>query len=177
MVAKLSNCGRGAGDCALSEMRTKFCPRCRSYRPRRDYHKDRTASSGLGGWCKHCKLTAVRVYRTSARSQRIQMQWRQTHSSYGSDWMRYKKYGLTRSKFDALLKQQSNCCAICKNGFVIPRRHQPKTWVCVDHDHSTGKVRGLLCDSCNQGLHKFLDCPKYLRSAAKYLCRFSLQTT
>jgi hypothetical protein len=55
-------------------------------------------------------------------------------------------YGLTYEAHEEMRLNQGNCCAICKRPFV-------KT-PCVDHDHKTGKVRGLLCNSCNGVLGK-----------------------
>lgn len=76
-----------------------------------------------------------------------------------------KKYGLTPDDYTKMLLQQNNVCAIC---------HQPETTrykyrLCVDHDHITGKVRGLLCHMCNTGLGKFFDNPDTLISASNYL--------
>lgn len=53
------------------------------------------------------------------------------------------KYGLTQQDFDLMLERQSFQCAICSNPLI------PGRGTHVDHDHSTGKVRGLLCFSCN----------------------------
>lgn len=80
-------------------------------------------------------------------------------------------HGLSQSRYDALLKEQDNVCAICRKNFV-------KT-PCIDHDHeccsgsySCGRcVRGLLCDRCNTGLSRFDDNPERLVSAADYLER------
>lgn len=63
------------------------------------------------------------------------------------------------------LKEQDNKCAICQ-GFM-------KT-INIDHDHATGKVRGLLCTSCNTSLGKFKDNPAILRVAADYIEDYKL---
>jgi hypothetical protein len=75
-----------------------------------------------------------------------------------------RKYGLDRTGFNALMKLQRHRCAICKTAFGpnIPR---------IDHCHSTGKVRGLLCIPCNSGLARFRDDPAILRRAASYLTK------
>lgn len=76
------------------------------------------------------------------------------------------KYNLTPEHKLAIIEAQQNCCAICKYQFgqKIGDMH-------VDHCHSTGKVRGMLCDKCNRGLGYFKDNPKSLRMAAEYIAR------
>ena len=78
---------------------------------------------------------------------------------------RKQHYGLTRADFAALVLKQEGLCAICQTplDFQVSRR------VHIDHDHRTGKVRGILCNHCNRGLGGFLDSPPALRSAANYL--------
>lgn len=73
-----------------------------------------------------------------------------------------KKYGLAPLDYSRLLKAQNNCCAICQK----PLRD---TRICVDHDHETGLVRGLLCHPCNIGLGNFLDDIRLLSAAIVYL--------
>lgn len=62
---------------------------------------------------------------------------------------------------DGLMEAQGGTCAIC------PRTDD----LCVDHDHATGVVRGLLCRSCNSGLGQFRDDPVLLAKAIDYLTR------
>jgi hypothetical protein len=69
-------------------------------------------------------------------------------------------YGLEPADFDELVKKQQNKCAIC--GALDPKFH-------VDHDHETGKVRGLLCDSCNRLLGHAHDRVETLTAAVRYL--------
>ena len=75
-----------------------------------------------------------------------------------------KYYGLTLEQYDALLASQGGCCAICEN----PKPEAEKSWH-VDHDHQSGKVRGLLCGACNRGLGHFKDNPNLLLAAADYV--------
>lgn len=58
-----------------------------------------------------------------------------------------KRYGLTEDSYAELLIKQGGVCAICGGG---PDRRSPN--LCVDHDHATGRVRGLLCNACNLGV-------------------------
>jgi len=75
-----------------------------------------------------------------------------------------KRYSLTLDEYNALLAGQNHKCAICGKD---PDRETRR--FCVDHDHQTGKVRGLLCNKCNVGLANFTDNPGTLRAAAHYL--------
>jgi|SRR5579863_3889308 len=74
------------------------------------------------------------------------------------------KYGITTEQFLILNNQQDGLCAIC--GGPPGRR---KTRLCVDHDHKTGKVRGLLCNDCNNGLGRFKDDTAIVSKALAYL--------
>jgi hypothetical protein len=78
-----------------------------------------------------------------------------------------RKYGLTLEARDAMIASQGGRCAICPNVLDVSK---PKGCH-VDHDHKTGKVRGLLCSGCNLGLGHFRDDPALLRIAASYLER------
>lgn len=75
------------------------------------------------------------------------------------------KYGLSKEEYEAMLSSQTNLCAICKQ----TGRHIRFDKLCVDHDHSTGKVRGLLCGKCNSAIGLLADNPELLRAAADYL--------
>lgn len=77
------------------------------------------------------------------------------------NWPSYK-YGMTVGHYELMLKSQDNKCAICGKELTKP---------CIDHNHKTGKVRGILCRSCNTGLGLFQDNFELLRKAAVYLER------
>lgn len=87
------------------------------------------------------------------------------------DYNLMKRYGVTADEYDAMLADQGGGCAIC--GRTYGRMHQSgkKTALVVDHCHSTGEVRGLLCDPCNTSIGKMNDDPALLRKAADYLDR------
>jgi hypothetical protein len=70
-----------------------------------------------------------------------------------------KKYNLTLSQYQDRLKFQNNQCPICHSD-------NPTN---IDHDHITGKVRGILCSKCNTGLGCFRDNPEFLENAKIYL--------
>lgn len=73
-------------------------------------------------------------------------------------------YGLSKKEYDKILKEQNGKCAICGT----PESELKKS-LCVDHNHKTGKVRGLLCTLCNQGLGSFKDNQSNVENALYYL--------
>ena len=73
-------------------------------------------------------------------------------------------FGITVDQYEAIAKQQNDCCAICGTPQLELRRK-----MAVDHDHVTGKVRALLCHNCNVGLGNFKDSEQILTKAIKYL--------
>jgi hypothetical protein len=74
------------------------------------------------------------------------------------------KHGLTLAEFDAMAARQDGRCAICGTD-------APGAWgrLCVDHDHRTGELRGLLCSDCNVAIGRLHDDPQLIRRAAAYL--------
>lgn len=81
---------------------------------------------------------------------------------------RCKRYGITLEEYERQLEAQDGACAICKRRPVPGARKQ---MLCIDHDHRTGKFRGLLCDACNRAIGMLQDSPTVLRVAAEYLER------
>jgi hypothetical protein len=76
-------------------------------------------------------------------------------------------YGLTRKDIRDRVTEQGGC-AICHTELDEPH---------VDHDHTTGEVRGILCPFCNRGLGQFRDSPELLRIAAAYLENLFVKST
>lgn len=70
-------------------------------------------------------------------------------------------YGLTRQDYETVLAAQDGVCAICQG----KRSYR----LCVDHDHATGEVRGLLCRRCNKLLRDVRDSVAVLNGAVMYL--------
>lgn len=80
---------------------------------------------------------------------------------YSREWHLKKRYGITTADVEQMIADQGGDCPIC--GDVLPEPAH------IDHDHETGRVRGVLCRSCNQGLGMYRDDPARLRAAADYL--------
>ena len=80
------------------------------------------------------------------------------------------KYGMTLEQYDELSKEQNHRCAICcQPETQRDARYGQTLRLAVDHDHETGRIRGLLCSACNVAIGKMKDDPALLRRAAFYL--------
>lgn len=100
--------------------------------------------------CHYCKL-------------KKQREWREANPGAYKEW----KYGLSQEAYDQLLIKQNHRCAIC--GTSSPGGRHNKFH--IDHNHMTGKVRGLLCWSCNAGLGQFKDDYNLLLEAYTFLLK------
>jgi hypothetical protein len=88
---------------------------------------------------------------------------------HGRELKRARLYGISPSQFRALLETQRGECGICRN--ALSDNGNDPHGINVDHCHSTGAVRGLLCNRCNPGIGYFRDNVETLRSAIDYLER------
>lgn len=118
--------------------------------------------------------------KTDCRKENLSFTLAHTDGKNWRDINLRRKYGITEKDYEKLLAKQNGKCAIC--GFTPYDRAKfegklgkqgslPINYrnLHVDHCHKTGKVRGLLCWSCNVGLGKFFDNPNTLKEAAKYV--------
>lgn len=80
-----------------------------------------------------------------------------------------KLYGLTPEDYWGMFDAQNGVCAICNEPESITTTDGVRRRLAVDHDHKTGRVRALLCTSCNLGLGAFKDDPERLAAALAYL--------
>jgi len=80
-------------------------------------------------------------------------------------------YGITLNEKELMIKAQNNKCAIC--GVIFSEGDKRKRgWCCVDHNHITGAIRGILCGNCNHGIGKFKENKYILENAIDYLERY-----
>lgn len=78
-----------------------------------------------------------------------------------------RQYGLGFVEYNKMLEKQNGVCAICNS---TPPNHHKKR-LNIDHCHTTGRVRGLLCDACNRALGLLKDSPELMLKAISYLAR------
>lgn len=150
----------------------KKCSRCGQGKPTSDYHKDNRNPDGLYGWCKDCARAKAREYRANnvEKVRESQKRTRQSKPDFYRNKRLVYEFGITLAQYEEMLQAQDGKCAICNQP---ERRFHPKTgklWeLCVDHDHESGEIRGLLCCDCNTALGLFKDNPDSLYAAIKYL--------
>lgn len=77
-----------------------------------------------------------------------------------------QKFGINHDQYMLMLHEQKNVCAICEKPEPVESRS-----LSVDHDHSNGRIRGLLCSNCNPGIGKFKESIDLLKKAIAYLER------
>jgi hypothetical protein len=97
-------------------------------------------------------------------------EWRRTHPEMSRNNDLKSNFGITLAEYADLLTQQDGVCALC--GQTERTRHnktERRRNLAVDHCHTTGEVRGLLCSQCNQGLGNFRDDVGLLAKAIAYL--------
>lgn len=80
-----------------------------------------------------------------------------------------RTYGITYKDYLGMLEAQEEKCALCGNEGFVMDKEKHKLKLVVDHCHTTGKVRGLLCHNCNRGLGLFKDNLTTLNKAMEYL--------
>lgn len=120
-------------------------------------------------YCKACKPEAVRRSNERKNASRNEKwkndpEWRERQRVFELQ----RNYGLAVERYDEMLAQQENCCAICGKP-PKPDGTRAASRLHVDHDHETGQVRRLLCNNCNRALGYFGDDVATLASALHYL--------
>ena len=117
--------------------RVKTCASCKIDKPLEDFARDSSKASGRRGQCKPCWAATIKARRDSDRG---------AQAGYQRAYMLKARYGITVEEYERLLEQQGFSCAMCSERCATGKR------LAVDHDHTTGAVRGLLCHACNRAL-------------------------
>lgn len=145
----------------------KICSKCNKTKDESQFYKAKGQKSGLYPSCKLCQKLYYTVHRklpeVREHSRKHKRIWTKTPSGVAAS-RRYmlKKFGITLDYYDSLMVKQNNKCAIC--GDITEEYH-----LHVDHDHKTGKVRGLLCRHCNLLLGNAKDNISILQNSIDYL--------
>ena len=134
----------------------KVCTSCNIEKVLSEFSKSNTGKFGVTSQCKPCKVRVHRVQRRANPEHYLQIERKSKFK---------KQYGITIEQYDGMLDAQGGGCAVCSAKTPSNRTK----YFAVDHCHTTGKVRGLLCTKCNRGLGLFNDKPDLLKSAVNYL--------
>lgn len=134
---------------------TTRCRRCHEEKPVSDFQRDARLPGGRRLRCRACYNARRWLWRRESPTFR-RSHWR-LHLK--------KKYGITPEDYDALLSSQSGRCAACG------QEPRPPTRFHLDHDHATGKIRGILCHHCNNALGFTGDSLERLRLLVAYMER------
>jgi transposase len=133
----------------LEAKMVKICTKCKKEKEIDEFVKDKNSSDGRGKTCKTCYN---KIYKEWYHSKSNAIKKKQYQDKMDKIAKRVslrksqlkKSYGMTLEEFEKIQVEQDNLCSICGQH----RENFSKNFS-VDHDHSTGKNRGLLCNTCN----------------------------
>lgn len=131
----------------------KICSKCKKEKNHWEFSINNNRD-GLAMTCNEC----VRIYYLQNRKQ------------YAENKL-WRRYGITKIQYKLMLKSQNEVCAICGK-METKKQHGKVQILSVDHDHITGRIRGLLCFDCNTKLGT-LENKDWLRKAKRYLEEYS----
>ncbi len=157
-------------------MNSKKCSKCEKVRKFILFSPNKKYKDGLNYWCKQCcsdytslwrdknPLTLKQKRKTSTLSKQLRGKHPLKYKNYS---LKYS-YGISVLEYEKMLLDQDSKCLICKEIETMKYRGKTK-YLSVDHDHNSGQIRGLLCDSCNRGIGYLKDSYKICLSAHEYL--------
>ena len=137
-----------------------FCKACYEHKSVDKFHKDSSSSRGYAYYCKVCATEKSRAWHSAHKDDPVYKRKR-SNSNFKT------KYNLSLEEREQMLKEQDHKCAICSVELKPLGGHTH-----TDHNHTTGKVRALLCTNCNRGLGHFQDSPTIIQNAINYLEKY-----
>lgn len=162
----------------------KACKKCGVVKPLSEFHRTVAMRDGHRSECKDCWKVICKARYAKNRDEHIAkvQEWRRRNPKKFEEWKRRnreenkeriaasnrrghlrRKYGLTLEEYDFLRASQGDRCLICGVG--------EEGGLHVDHDHRTGRVRGLLCGKCNKAIGLLREDPALFDAASSYLQR------
>jgi hypothetical protein len=133
-----------------SLMQTKVCTGCKVDKPKTEYPKRYDRASGVRPKCTECQRGIDGKRRKTESGKK----------SYRSKAWKLQGIKITYEEYLAKYEKLNGCCEICNIKLDS---------LCVDHNHTTGSIRGLLCTACNLGIEHFKESEQNMNSAIKYL--------
>lgn len=151
-------------------MKTRICKRCEIGRPIVDFHVAKGCHDDRRPVCKFCiRKYQKKRYPTVAKvrcAKQREYNARNPLANRRGNLM--KSYGITLEQYNIMFESQGGVCLICGCPEIIKRKGKIKN-LAVDHNHITGKVRGLLCQKCNQALGLLNENPVVIKSLLEYI--------
>lgn len=132
----------------------KICSKCKESKELNEFAKTGRREGLYSSLCKHCSSKKASEWNKKNPLKRRASSRRNKLKSL---------YGLTEAQFEQMKIDQNSKCAICER----------KLKLVIDHDHETGKIRGLLCNSCNRGIGYLQDSENILKKAMVYVIKNS----
>ncbi len=145
----------------MSEDQTKFCSKCQNTKSLEEFYVRKTGKRAgiIDGPCKECCIRCSQNYK-AANPEKVRLEkikWVADNPDRVRLIRVKHKYGLSKEQYEALPKE----CAICGS----------TTDLHIDHNHTTGIVRDILCGFCNRGIGMFKDNPNNLIRATDYILK------
>lgn len=131
---------------------TKYCKSCDTTKPIDDFYLRNKTSMVRHSTCKECDKKRVKENHDPVAYRNAELQ---------------RRYGITQQDYEVMIAEQNNQCAICNT--TEPGGRHPRGYFVVDHCHTTGKVRKLLCNNCNTALGLVGDNTQILQKMIDYL--------
>ena len=137
----------------MIKLTEKYCFKCEDMYPIDCFNKHKGTKDGYQTQCREC-----------IKEQR--QKWASNNPEKRRKRKLWTKYRMTTEDYNKLMEDQNGKCKICGTKETRNKKYQ---FLPVDHCHTTGEVRGLLCDYCNVGLGRFEDDIERLERAISYL--------
>jgi hypothetical protein len=154
------------------------CSACKESKPLSEFHSDRSRDNGHRRKCKPCyngharRQNRVHPDRQRENTRRYQERHPGRQAEVYRRWW-LKRYGITVHDYARLLEEQHGVCAACGQPERTPNPRNGYRLLAVDHDHETGRVRGLLCVNCNKALGHLRDDPSRIQGLLRYAQAFA----
>lgn len=143
----------------------KKCTKCKTVKTDDSFTKLKASKDGLFGVCKPCH---------ALQSKKWKLEWEERWGVSHAHHIKCRGYGITTRQYQDMLNDQDGACAICGLPETTIGRGGRAAPLAIDHCHTTGKVRGLLCRKCNGGIGLLRDSIDLLTSATSYLKQYEL---
>lgn len=161
-------------------MKRIVCGRCKAEKDSTEYYSSNYSKSGLLTTCKSCEIEKKKAW--IARNpekhaiamkhgkEKYNKKYPERVAAQSRNTKLKKKYAIEGRDYSEMMSKQNGVCAIC-----FKKEHGRH--MAIDHDHSSGCVRGILCSKCNTGIGGFRDSVDVLERALQYLMNHSDNTT